>query len=461
MKAPALALPVTFVCLLATACSFAGPPYNDSSPTATTVRVPMAGTALDLATALRLAGARNLDVEFARQQLIEAEGDYASEHLKYFPTLAPGIGYRRHDGNTQATEGDIVDVSKQSYSPGLAIAAELNLGEAIYQNLAAKQLTQARALGVEHQRAESMLEAGLAYYDLAFANALEHASGEAVRLSEEQERQLNAAVEAGIALKGDVLRITVQKERNKLIVRQAGELAAIASARLAKALHLDPTVTLRTTDRSLSPLSLVDVSPGNASSFVARAIAAHPATGEAAALTAAAGKSRDAAMYGPLVPTLTAQAFQGGLGGGRGGDTGNFGSQTDVIIGLSWRIGAGGLFDEGRKKSAEAKLAQSHISEEKVKEDLARIVAEAHASALSARDRLATSRTVLSSAEEVVKLSQERKEFGVGVVLEMIQSGNELTQSRQDYLRAIADSNKAQFALALFTGRLGQGKESK
>lgn len=448
-----LFFPVTLCTLLATACSHAGPPYATAEPS-TAVQLPV-GSALDLATALRLAGAQNLDVQFARQKLIEAEGDYASERLKYFPTISPGIGYRRHDGLIQDTSGDILDVSKQSYAPGIAIAAELNLGEAIYQNLAAKQLAAARAEGIERQRAESMLEAGLAYYDLAFANALETASHEAVRLSEDQEKQLNSAVEAGIALKGDVLRVSVQKERNQLIVRQSRELSAIASARLARTLHLDPTVALRTTERSLSPIHMVEVTPGNPKSLAARATAAHPAIREAAALTEVAAKSRDAVVLGPRVPTLTAGAFLGGLGGGRGSDTGHFGDQSEAFIGLSWRFGAGGLFDKGRTQSAEAKLAQSRISEEKVHEQLAVLVAEAHAAALSARDRLATSRTVLDNASEVVKLSRERKEFGVGIVLEMIQASNELTLSRQDHLRAIADLNKAQLALAILTGKLG------
>lgn len=458
MKAPFLIIPVALTCLLAAACSFAGPPYDGDSSLAT-AKVPVAGTALDLATTLRLAGARNLDVAFARQRLIEAEGDYASERLKFFPTLAPGIGYRRHDGRTQDTSGNLLDVSKQSYAPGVSIVAELNLGEAIYKNLAAKQLTVARAEGIERQRVESMLAAGLAYYDLAFATALEFSAREDVRLSEEQESQLNAAVEAGIALKGDVLRITVQKERNKLVVRQAGELADIASTRLARTLHLDPTVSLRSTSHSLSPLFLVNVTEGNAAALVAQAQSAHPGVTEAAALTTAAQKARDAAIYGPMVPTLTAQAFQGGVGGGRGGDTGNFGDQTDLVIGLSWRFGAGGIFDGGRKKSAEARLVQSQISEANVKDKLAQLVSEAHASARSAHDRLAIARTVLSTAGQVVTLSKERKEFGVGVVLEMIQSGSELARSRQDYLSAIADVNRAQLALAIYTGQLGQPRD--
>jgi hypothetical protein len=58
---------------------------------------------------------------------------------------------------------------------------------------------------------------------------------------------------------------------------------------------------------------------------------------------------------------------------------------------------------------------------------------------LSARDSLATSRTVLDSASEVAKLSRDRTDFGVGFVLEMIQASNEL-------------------ALSILTGTLGGGE---
>ena len=69
-------------------------------------------------------------------------------------------------------------------------------------------------------------------------------------------------------------------------------------------------------------------------------------------------------------------------------------------------------------------------------------------------DQLATSRRAIAAAEESFKLAQQRKEFGVGVVLETIQAEQELTRARLDYLKAIAEFNKAQYALLRATGRL-------
>jgi outer membrane protein TolC len=413
-------------------------------------------TPLDIVTVLRLAGARNLDVEFARLKLIEAEGAYASERLRFLPAIHPGIAYRRHDGRTQSTEGDLIDVSKQSYQPGIGLVAELNIGETIYRNLAALRTVEARRYAIDRRSVESMYAASIAFYDVALADALQAAAGDALRLTEDQEQQLKSAVDAGIALRSDVLRISVQKERNNLIVREAAQLGAIARTRLAEALHIDPTIRLHPKPGALSSLELMEIRADNAAALTKRAAQSHPATKEARELIAAAEKSRDGSVYGPFVPTIRAQAFTGGLGGGRGSDLDNFGDQHEFGIGLSWTIGAGGLFDKGRKQTAEARLAQARVSASKVKEELAQMVAEAHAVALSSKDRIQTAERALATAAEVVRLANERKEFGVGVVLEMIQAGIELNHTRRDYLQSNADYNKAQVALSIYTGRLGK-----
>jgi len=63
------------------------------------------------------------------------------------------------------------------------------------------------------------------------------------------------------------------------------------------------------------------------------------------ALISAAHDTRNGASYGPLIPSVSAQGFFGGLGGGRRGVSDTFGDQEDYAVGLSWRIGPGGLFD--------------------------------------------------------------------------------------------------------------------
>jgi outer membrane protein TolC len=72
----------------------------------------------------------------------------------------------------------------------------------------------------------------------------------------------------------------------------------------------------------------------------------------------------------------------------------------------------------------------------------------------SAADQLVTSRNVLAAAEESLRLAEQRKEFAVGVVLETIQAEQDLTRARLDYLKTIADFNRAQYALQKAIGKL-------
>lgn len=405
---------------------------------------------VDLPTALRLAGAQNLDVALARARLAEARAQQESTRLQFFPWLSPGVLYRRHDGATQDTEGEIVGVSKQNYAPGAAIAVQLDLGEAIYRNLAAHQLVRAADFALARQRLESTLAAAHDYFDLAWAQAAVGIAHQAVSLATNYEAQVTGAVDAGVAFKGDLLRIRVRVERTRLALRRALELEQAASARLAQTLHLDPAVRLEAEVRDLAPLSLVDPQR-TLPELVQQALATHPILAQAGAFTEAARHAKNGAVYGPLIPTMGAQAFAGALGGGKNGDRGSFGDQQDYFFGLSWRLGPGGLFDPGRKHAAQARLQSAELTELKTRDELARFVVEAYAAVQSAQDRLATARRALAAAEEGLRLTQQRKEFGVGIVLENIQAEEDLTRARQDYTAAIADFNKAQFSLATAT----------
>ena len=69
-------------------------------------------------------------------------------------------------------------------------------------------------------------------------------------------------------------------------------------------------------------------------------------------------------------------------------------------------------------------------------------------------DQIDSAKRVLSAAEEGLRLTQLRKEFAVGIVLENIQAEQDLTRARFDYLKAIADFNSAQYVLSRAIGNL-------
>src|SRR5262249_6353618 len=156
----------------------------------------------------------------------------------------------------QAVDGTMFDVNKQSYTVGGAITAQVDLGEAAYRTLAAKQLVKASDHGVEAQRQDSTLNAAQRYFDVAKAKVLVGVVKDALNISQEYQRQLHEAVGAGIAFKGDELRVQTQTERYQILLRQSLEQQRLAAAGLALVLHLDPSVELIPLDADLVPMTL-------------------------------------------------------------------------------------------------------------------------------------------------------------------------------------------------------------
>jgi len=408
---------------------------------------------IDLPTVLRLAGAQNLDVKIAQTKLEEAKANYETALIQFFPWLAPGAAFRRHENQIQDVVGNILDVEKQSYTVGGTVTAQLDLGDAIYRSLAAKQLVKAADHALETQQQDSTLAAAQAYFEVAKARAAVEVVQEALKISREYQRQVHEAVEAGIAFRGDELRVQVQSERYQLALRQSLEQQRVAAARLAHVLHLDSTIELLPRETDLVPLALVETN-AVLDALVQQALRSRPEVKQNRAIISAAHDSKNGAVYCPLIPSLTAQAFVGGLGGGQNHSTGNFGESEDYFVGLTWRIGPGGLFDSGRVHGSKARLETARLSGDKLRDEIIRQVVESHTRAQSLLDQMSTAKESLATATETLRLTRERKQFGVGVVLEDIQAQQELTRSRSDFLAIVAEFNKAQYGLNWSIGAL-------
>jgi outer membrane protein TolC len=411
---------------------------------------------IDLPTTLRLAGAQNLEIQLARQRLKQAEAERSIAVEKFFPWIAPGVSYHRRDGVAQAVPaGTISDAHFQSYSPGVALAAQMDIGDALYQSLAAKQLVRASDQGLEVQRQDVILSAAHRYFELAKAKALVQVASEALKTSETYEHQLHDAVEAGIVFKGDELRVQTQTKQYAILLRQAVEQQKVGSVELARILHLDPKTELVASDSGLNRLTLVETN-ASMNRLVEQALEARPELKRSGALIAAARQSRNGAVYGPLIPSISAQAFGGGLGGGPDGGPNHFGAEGDYLVGLTWRIGPGGLFDPGRVRANKARVAEAEIEAAKIRDDVAAQVVAGLARTQSLSDQIELSQAKLAAATETLRVTHERKQYGVGIVLEDLQAQQDLERARADYLTAIAEFNKSQYSLLKAIGNLNE-----
>ena len=299
---------------------------------------------------------------------------------------------------------------------------------------------------IEVQRQESIWQAVSAYLDLVRWKAAVGVASESVRIAEDYSRQVRQAVDAGIAFKGDAFRATAQVERNEVTRSEARGRQRIAAARLAQILHLPAKVELLPADDPVM-LSFGD-SRRSLDSLIASAIASRPEMAMSADQLGAAVKNSEAARWAPLVPTLKADYSGGDLGGGTYAEgLRNFNTTQEYGISLSWRIGPGGLFDPSRPHLADARQRGAGVEQEKLREEIARQVVEAHTLVHSLQDELTHARAVLNAAGRTLELARERRAFAVGEVLESILAEQELSRARLDYLTILTGHNRAQFLL--------------
>jgi outer membrane protein TolC len=398
---------------------------------------------INLETVLRLGGANNLDLQSAQAALTTAKAAHRETRMKFFPWITIGTAYRRQDGNTQDIQGHVNSESKQFYQGGVGVVAELRIGETIYRSLAAQQ----RALAAEHDLAavRNHLSAIVsnAYFDLLRAQASLQVSEQSKLLAADYEKQLTAAVKAGVAFEGDQYRAQVQALRHDLTIRRAKEDIELASARLCELLRLPNGFNLSGDDGELVPLAF-SVGSENLSSYVTLALNNRPELRSREAMLAAAKTDTEATIKAPFYPDLSVRTNVGGLGGGKNSHTESVGGNSDFNFAIGWRIGPGGLLDTSRTATAKSMETQESILAEKTRQRITREVLEAVAKMRSAKDRLDISIKLLKATEKAYKLTLNRGAQGIGSVLETLRSEEDLSFARLAYFDLIADFNKAQ-----------------
>jgi outer membrane protein TolC len=411
---------------------------------------------IDLATVLRLAGAQNLDVQLARNAVDEAHANYTSAVERFLPSLAPSASYLQHSGRDQRVEGPLLDVSKHSDTAGAYLTAQIPVGDAIFTALQAHQLVAAGDAGATAQERDSAVAAAQQYFDLVKAQALVGVVGDALSISQSYELQLNEAVRIGIAFKGDAIRVQTQTQRLQLDLTRARQQQRLSATRLVQTLHLEPLLELIPAEREPAPLALADLST-SPKQLIRTALENRPELARSTAQISAAEQSRRGAIYGPLIPTIGGQAFAGEFNGG--GDvrvnavTANGGGpRQDYTVGLSWKFGPGGLFDLGRIRASGARLTATQLSDEKLRDQISREVVDGYSQVQSLFEQLRVARLNLSSAEETLRLTRQRKVLGVGIVLEDIQAQQELLKARSEYVAIVTQLNQEQYGLLRSVG---------
>ena len=230
---------------------------------------------IDLSNALSLGGADNLQVRIARTRLYQAQAQLLQAKSLWLPSIRFGVGYNKHDGRLQATEGDVIDANRNSlfYGGGAGLGeaplaggssgparlmVNLSLADAYFKPLSACQEVAARGAAARVATNDSLAQIALGYHSLVEAHGL-LANADA---TQEQVQNMLGLVEnferEGFSSKTEVNRAKTSLASRQREVADAQRKSVVRSTELARLLRLPAQVLLTPVEAFILPVDYVD-----------------------------------------------------------------------------------------------------------------------------------------------------------------------------------------------------------
>lgn len=423
---------------------------------------------IDLATALRLAGASNLQIALARERVFEAQARLDAADVLWVPSLNAGVMYNKHDGRLQATEGDIEEVSRNSLfvggGPALAnsplaggaggprLFVDLALADVLFEPLAARQ--DVRAADAEEAAVfnDTLLEVTTAYLGLVNAQAAVAIAREAVDNAQRLVQITEGFAQSGAGLEADALRARAELASRRRALSVAEEDLAVTSAELARLLRLDAAVVLFAVDEQPVPLDLIDAQTP-LPALIAQGLAARPEIVRRNAQIEETYARLRLEEVRPWLPNLFVGYSAGGFGGGTGSAIDNFGGRGDLDAGAVWSWENLGLGNLARQREQETIHYQAHLTADQIRDRVAAEVAQAYHRVRLRRQQIAATRTQVLAAAEALQLNLEGIRGLQLRPIEAQQAIDALADARQQYVNAVIDYDQAQFELLRAIGQ--------
>lgn len=433
---------------------------------------------IDLANALKLAGATELDIATARQQILQAAAVLSQARALWLPSLFYGPSWYRSDGQIQTVTGQVQTINRsalflggtaalantiQGPPPGTGIPSVngmttvLRISDAFFEPMAARRVLNANRARFRTATNDAMLQVAEAYFNL---------QGSTGRLAIAREAAANAEALASIAAayaregqgtEADYRRaLTEVKHRQRDANRASGALL-VDSANLVRLLVLDPKIVLAPVEPSECIIRLVpDDIPLDA--LLNQGFRARPELASVQQQLEAASIRRRQARMRPFVPSVFATYAGGGLGGGAGSFFGNFGGRGDAEIGLFWELQNLGFTDFAIMRQRAADMEIANLAKTRTMTQVGADITGSYEFRQAAARQIEDARETVVEAIDSLKLNFLNIRQGSLLPratrpIEVLQPIQALAQARLDYLDSVLDYNRAQFRLKRAIGQ--------
>ncbi len=432
---------------------------------------------INFLSALQLANVRGLDIAAAAERIRSATAALEGAQVLWLPTITLGGDYNRHDGKNQDTMGNVFNNSRSSgmlgLGTGIGPAAILDVGQAIFAPLAARQQVRARQADLQTATNDTLVAVSDAYF------TVQQARGELAGASETSRRSEDLLARTRKLAPNIVPELEVFRAETELARRQEAELVArerwqTASADLARLLRLDPSLQIEPVEPPHLRIDLIDLKKP-VDELIPVGLTYRPELAAQQAQVQATLTLLKQERLRPLIPSVLLRGYStpvtgtlgaGYFGGGANDSFGNGGLRSDWDLQVLWQLNNLGFGNHAlvRQRQAENRLAVIELF--RVQDRIAAEVAQAYAQAQQAARRVVAAekgvRAATQSADKNLYALQMTKASGANqqVTLvrpqEVVAAIQALAQAYVDYYGAVADANRAQFRLYRALGQPAQ-----
>ena len=419
--------------------------------------------AIDLAYALGLAGADNLQVRIARTRLFQAQARHLKAKTLWLPSLRLGVGYNKHDGRLQETVGNVIEAERNSlfYGGGLGLGAaplaagaggpprlfvNLSLADAWFGPLASCQEVAAHGAAERVATNDSLAEIALSYHSLVEAHGMLANAISTRDLSQEMVDRVTQYEREGYSSKTEVNRARTDLSKRQRRVAEAQRMTVLRSTQLARLLRLPPQVQLAPVEEHVLPIDFIDAEI-ESDALVAMAWQGRPEIAQVIARREAACFRMKNEKYRAWIPSVQVGASGGAFGGGVSTQFASAAGRSDVDLIAVWEVENLGLGNVALQRQRRGELHERVLDIEILRDKIAAEVVAAAADVASYRQQIKLAEEGIRTAQEGYQLNDERIRASEGLPIELLQSISALDEARMAYTMSVANYNRSQYEL--------------
>jgi outer membrane protein len=393
-------------------------------------------------------------------QVIQAQGTsrtsaaaVRSAYASFIPSVSLSAGATRQlpsGGQTRVENGQVITVPDEPWSSSVGLGASVELFEGgrrffdIRQARARERSAQANEVT---QLYDAALSAKQAFYNVLAARESQAAAAAQLEQAEQQRRTSVARARAKVATRSDSLRSEIQVRNAVLAVSEARTALEGAEASLARVVGSAEPVTAAATDSLGMPALALDEG-------ALRGLAENGPAVRRAVAELEVARAAQRASWTDYMPSLTASYSRSGSGTGQSpalaGDDFTYGGALRLSLSLP-------LFNQLKReqqvvqarveqRNADAALRDARLA---ANESLVRLLGALR----SAAERVEAQAATLTTAQEDLRVQQQRYAVGGSTLLDVLTSQTQLDQARRDLIRARYDQRVAKAELEALVGR--------